>query len=100
MSEDTKVFDATLKNGIRYEIHESVGFSGRSEIALKVEGRVIFVLDTEVKRTGNIICKPLSSKFLRIKKDPEPVDPEPSLDLDDVLGDENTDSQESDQEEP
>jgi len=88
---DTKVFSAKLSNGIEYELHESLSFSGRSEIALKIEGEVIVVIDTEVKRTGNIVCKPLMNKFLRIKKDPESIGDSPnSLDLDDVMGDDES----------
>lgn len=97
MSDETKVFAATLSNGIKYEIHESKGFSGRSEIALMVEGEVAFVLDTEVKRTGNIICKPLQSKFIRIKKEPDTPEQELTLNLSDIVGPEGDPAVEDDQ---
>ena len=84
MLEETKVFESELEGKIKYEIHVSKGFSGRSEIAIKIEGEVVTVISAEVKRSGNVYCRPARSKSTLIKK--ERVEPDTSsLDLDDVI---------------
>lgn len=88
MSEETKVFESELEGGIKYEIHVSTGFSGRSEIAIKVEGIVVSAMSAEVKRSGNIYCRPARLKTTLIKKEKVNIAEQASpLDLSDVLGD-------------
>lgn len=87
---DTKVFSATLINGIQYEIHEAVGFSGRAELAILVQGEVIGVFDIETKRNGTIEIKPVRTKSMHIKPE-EPCHSSDSsrelpITLDDVVG--------------
>ena len=88
MSEETKVFESELEGGIKYEIHVSQGFSGRSEIAIKVEGEVVSVVSAEVKRSGNVYCRPAKTKTTLIKKDNEEPQGPSDLSLDDVIDEE------------
>jgi len=65
-----KVYEGKLNNDIHYEIYISEGFSGNSEIALKVENKVVSVTTIEIrKRTGNIICRPANIKNVLIKRE-------------------------------
>jgi len=100
MSEETKVFESELNGGIKYEIHVSEGFSGRSEIAIKVEGILVSALSAEVKRSGNIYCRPARLKTTLIKKEKIDIsETTPSLNLNDVLDDdEDSDSNDINQE--
>jgi len=86
MPEETMRFKDELEGGIKYEIHTSSGFSGRSEIAIIVEEKVVSVITVEVKRSGNVYCRPARLKTILIKKDKEELSGPSSLDLDDVLG--------------
>lgn len=98
MSEETKVFESELNGGIKYEIHVSQGFSGRSEIAIKIEGEIVSVISAEVKRGGNIYCRPSKSNTKLIKKDCEnPLRPV-NLNLDDVIIDDGIQGSEIDNE--
>lgn len=92
MPQETKVFESTMTNGIRYEVHEAQGFSDLSEIAIKVEGEVAVVLTIEKKRSGNLVVKPSHPKAIRVKShDDESVTPVSPPNVDDVL---NSDSPE------
>jgi len=85
MSEETKVFESELAGGIKYEIHVSKGFSSRSEIAIKVEGEIISVVSAEIKKGGNIHCRPTMTKPAVIKKGIVDISDKSPLNLDDVI---------------
>jgi hypothetical protein len=68
MSQDTLKFKGSLSNGVTYELHEAVGFSDRAEIALKIGGEVSTVIVVDHKRTGSIICRPVQTRTVTIKK--------------------------------
>jgi len=93
MAEETKVFESELEGGIQYEVHVSQGFSGRSEIALKVEGEVISVVSAEVKRSGNIFCRTTKSKAGIIKKERQDISGTSPLSLSDVMSSGNDDEE-------
>jgi len=84
---DTKVFENTMPNGVKYEVHEVRGFSDRVELAIKVGGEVASILEIETKRTGNIVCKPAKARrvFIDMKGTTE-VEIDDSPDVQDLLG--------------
>lgn len=63
----TKVFEATLKSGVKYEIHESQGFGDRCEVAIIVAGEAVAVASINVKRSGAIECKPSHLAAIKIR---------------------------------
>lgn len=86
MPQGTKVFESTMTNGIRYEVHEAQGFSDLSEIAIKVEGEVAVVLTIEKKRSGNLVVKPSHPKAIRVRPAAdEPAKTATPPNVDDVL---------------
>ena len=66
---ETKVYEGKLSNDVPYEIHISEGFSGKSEIAVKILEEIVSVTVIEVKRTGNIVCQPANSRRILIKRE-------------------------------
>ena len=82
---ETKVFEKTLDNGVVYEIHEAKGFSDRVELAIKVEGVVASIIEIEIKRTGNVVCKPSMAKRIFIDRGKKINKPKAPLSLSDVL---------------
>lgn len=56
---DTCVYNGKLDNDIKYSIHQASSFSGRSEIALFIEGDMVAVWGIEKKVSGNIECRPV-----------------------------------------
>ncbi len=66
---ETKVFEGELMGGVNFEVHVQKGFSDRLELAVTIEGRVASVITVEKKRrTGSIVCKPVQSGSVIIKK--------------------------------
>jgi len=91
--EETKVFEGLLENDVNYELHVSQSFAGRPEIALIIAGEVVSVTVVEIKRSGNISCKPANSRTILIKRNLEEEDDEPVIpSLNDVLDDNEGDS--------
>ena len=86
-NEANKVHSSTLRNGVNYSLYAVEGFAGRAELALKIEGKVLFVMTIDTRRTGNIVCKPTQSRELLIKRSQEgQEEPEvEEMDLSDVV---------------
>jgi hypothetical protein len=83
---ETKVHEGILSNKIGYEIHIAETFSGKSEIAIKIDGEIASILTVSKKRSGNIACIPSQLGSFLIKKSPETENlAEPPPSLDDVL---------------
>jgi len=60
---ESKVCEGKLDNGLSYEIHIFEGFSGKAEVALKIENKVVSVISVEIKqRSGNIVCQPFAKR--------------------------------------
>ena len=91
--EETKVFEGLLENDVEYELHVSKSFAGRPEVALKIAGEVVSVIVVEIKRSGNISCKPANARTVLIKRcsSDEPEGKLPSMD--DVLDEEEENSE-------
>jgi len=71
---ETKIFESELKNGVKYEIHEAYGFSGRVELAIIIGGEVISIVSVEKKlKSGNIQCRSLQNRIILIPKDGKAV---------------------------
>lgn len=85
MSKDTQVFNSKLESDINYELHVTNGFSGRSEVALMIEGEFVSITSIEKKRGGNIYCRPIDSKSTLIKKDKKEGESIKDLNFDDVI---------------
>jgi len=90
MSDAGSVHKGVIGNNVNYELFALEGFSGMSEIALKIEGQLVYVVTLEPRRTGNVVCKPSHSREILIKRDirvnlDEISGPEP-VDLSDVAG--------------
>lgn len=81
---ETKVFSGTLGSGIPYEVHTLEGFSGHSEVALKVEGEIVSITSIELKRTGSIFCRPINPGKVVIKREFKEKDVS-APNLDDVI---------------
>jgi len=80
------VFEKMLPNGTKYELLESKGFSGHTELAIRIGGQIASILVIEQKRTGNVVCYPMQAKrtLIHIEK-PEPPRPSGPPSLGDVL---------------
>jgi hypothetical protein len=81
------VFEKELPGGSKYEILESVGFSGHTELAIRVGGKIASILTIEQKRTGNLVCKPAEARrtFIEIRPENETRRPSGPPSLNDVL---------------
>ena len=87
MPSDTKVFEASMTNGVKYEVHEAQGFSNRAELAVKVEGEIAVVLIIERKRSKNIEVRPTHARAFIIKHAGIEEEPTPPPNVDDVIPD-------------
>jgi len=84
------VHEGIIGNNVKYQLFALEGFSGMSEIALKIEGQLIYVVTLEPKRTGNVVCKPSLAREILVKRSAsvnleEIKDPD-TIDLSDVAG--------------
>lgn len=91
--EGTKVFEGLLENDVEYELHVSQSFAGRPEIALKIAGEVVSVIVVEIKRSGNISCKPANSRSVLIKRSLIEESDSTIPSMDDVLDEEEENSE-------
>jgi hypothetical protein len=82
--QSTQLYEGEVCNGIKCELHEATSFSGRQEIALMLDGKIITVISVERKTGGKINCKVAESNKLTLM---EKSNPSPAADLD--LGEES-----------
>ena len=62
---ETKVFEKTAANGMRYEVHESAGFAGHLEIAIMIGGTPVSIIAVDRTRSG-LHVKSIESKKMNI----------------------------------
>ena len=89
-------YEGTLSNGIKYQIHQSSGFSNKCDIAINIAGEFVSVLTVAPKRNGSIEIIPMSNGRMTISfkdkdkdKEKEEIVPEVKKDSDppDLLSD-------------
>ena len=73
-------YEGTLSNGIKYQIHQSSGFSNKCDIAINIVGEFVSVLTVAPKRNGSIEIIPMSNGRMTISfKDQKKENVEPEV---------------------
>jgi hypothetical protein len=84
------VYVGVLANGVKYNIHQSSGFSNKCDLAVEVANEFIAVITIVPKRNGSIEVIPMANGRMTIKapeKSPEnetpsnPPNPQDPVDL-------------------
>ena len=60
-------FEGILSNGVKYQIHESGGFSNKCDIAINIAGEFVTVVTISPKRNGNIEIIPMNLGRMTVK---------------------------------
>jgi hypothetical protein len=90
MSNTEMVYQGVLDNGVKYNVHQSSGFSNKCDLAIEVASEYIAVITIVPKRNGSIEIIPMANGRMTIKspdKTPEnkthtnPPKPQDPVDL-------------------
>jgi hypothetical protein len=61
------VYEGVLANGVKYNIHQSSGFSNKCDLAIEVADEFIAVITIVPKRNGSIEIIPMANGRMTIK---------------------------------
>lgn len=61
------VYEGVLANGVKYNIHQSSGFSNKCDLAVEVANEFIAVITIVPKRNGSIEVIPMANGRMTIK---------------------------------
>ena len=60
MSSEVIAYEGRLSNGVKYQIHQSSGFSNKCDIAINIAGVFVSIITISPKRNGNIEIIPMN----------------------------------------
>ena len=78
----TMAYEGVLSNGVKYQIHQSSGFSNKCDIAINIAGEFIAISTIIPKRNGNIEVIPMSiGRFVIDVPDKDAIKKEKTISL-------------------